>query len=368
MSDTSHKYTHAFLCIPNIGSETLKLLATHFGSIEKAWLASPEEILALPKMRQTKKDGIIAGRKNIHPEKEWGKLLGQDTRLFTLDDQEFPVLLREIPDAPYTLYVKGNFDWTKPIPMVAIVGSRKFTAYGEQVATKLTEDLTRAGILVVSGLAFGIDSVSHESALRAGGETVAVLGSGIGNISPASHLPLAEKIMKHGAVISEYPPDRSGDTWTFPARNRIIAGMTLGTVVIEAATGSGSLITAECALEYNREVFAVPGSIFSPYSIGTNTLIRKGAKIVTGVQDILEEIRVEAPPLSLDQTKGPRDIPGLTPEEIVILSALTHEPIHIDRIIKATKLGAATVSSLLALLEIKGLAKNVGGMHYVRVQ
>lgn len=172
--------------------------------------------------------------------------------------------------------------------------------------------------------------------------------------------------MGHGAVISEYYPRLEGNKWSFPARNRIIAGMTLGTVVIEAADGSGSLITAQCALEYNREVFAVPGSIFSPYSVGTNALIKRGAKLVTGVQDILEELNETTLPLSKQQTPT-RDIPGLSKEERTLLSALTHEPLHVDKIIKATTLETANVSSILSLLEIKGLAKNVGGMHYIRI-
>ncbi|MFZ3032089.1 MAG: DNA-processing protein DprA [Candidatus Moraniibacteriota bacterium] len=362
----NNQYAHAFLHIENIGSETLKTLATHFGGLKNAWLASPEEIQAIPKIHQRKKDALITGRKNIDPEKEWATFLTQGRALITLDDPTFPALLREIPDAPYTLYAEGNFDWTKPVPMIAIVGSRKFTAYGEQVATKLAEDLTRAGFLVVSGLAFGIDSVSHEAAMGAGGQTIAVLGNGLDQISPPSHLSLAKKIMGHGAVVSEYYPRLEGNKWSFPARNRIIAGMTLGTVVIEAADGSGSLITAQCALEYNREVFAVPGSIFSPYSIGTNALIKRGAKLVTGIQDILEELNETTLPVSKHQTPT-RDIPGLSKEEQTLLSALTHEPLHVDKIIKATTLETAIVSSILSLLEIKGLAKNVGGMHYIRI-
>lgn len=367
MSKNEHKYTHAFLCIPNIGSETLKSFALHFGSIEKAWFASPEEIHTLPKMKSEKKEEIVAGRKKVNPDEEWQKFLGQDIKLLLLDDPEFPPLLRQIPDAPYTLYVQGNFDWIKQIPMIAIVGSRKFTPYGEQVAARLSADLTRAGILVVSGLAFGIDSVSHEAALEAGGETIAILGSGLHQISPPSHIPLAEKIMTRGAVVSEYPPSMEGSHWSFAVRNRIIAGMTLGTIVIEAAEKSGSLITARLALEYNREVFAVPGSIFSPYSIGTNSLIKRGAKVVTGIQDILEEFSSELIRKTTAGDTAQISHTDLSPEEQKILAVLSHEPIHIDKIIKAATLQTATASSLLSLLEIKGLAKNTGGMHYVRL-
>ncbi|MDP2838137.1 MAG: DNA-processing protein DprA [Candidatus Moranbacteria bacterium] len=368
MPDDDHVYAHAFLHLRHIGSETLKACITHFGDLKTAWLASATAIQAVTKIPQSKKDEIIAHRDNIDPEAAWQKLVAADIRLLTLHDETFPALLREIPDAPYTLYTKGNFDWGKAPAMVAVVGSRKFTAYGEQVATRLSTDLTQAGFLVVSGLAFGIDSIAHEAVLAAGGETIAVLGSGLHHISPSSHAPLAKKIMGQGAVISEYPPFMAGNSWTFPLRNRIIAGMTLGTIVIEAAERSGSLITASCALDYNREVFAVPGSILSPYSVGTNQLIKRGAKLVTGVQDILEEFSEHR----LLQTPGKeaanQHIPGLSPEEQTLLSLLSHEPLHIDSIITRAKLSSATTGSLLTLLEIKGLAKNVGGMHYVRMQ
>ena len=274
MSSNENKFRHAFLCLPNIGSATLRALKEHFGSIEKAWHAAPSELQTIPQIRPEKTEGIISSRTGIDPDKEWAAFLETGLSLISPDDETYPALLRQIPDRPETLYIWGDYDWNKSIPMISIVGSRKFTAYGEQVAAKLAEDLTRAGFLVVSGLAFGIDSVSHEAALEAGGETIAVLGSGLRQISPASHMALAKKIAARGAVVSEYTPKMEGNKWTFPERNRIIAGMTLGTVVIEAAEGSGSLITAQCALEYNRDVFAVPGSIFSPYSMGTNKIGR----------------------------------------------------------------------------------------------
>lgn len=367
MSENHHKYTHAFLSLPNVGSGTLRTLKKHFGSLEAAWHAEDEALLSIQKLRSETKETFITKRRHVDPDALWEQFSQGDIQLLTPEDQVFPTLLREIPDAPQSLYIRGNFDWTKPVPMIAIVGSRKFTPYGEQVAARLSEDLTRAGILVVSGLAFGIDSVAHEAALEAGGETIAVLGSGIESISPASHIPLAQKIMGHGVVISEYLPTMGGNKWTFPERNRIIAGMTLGTIVIEAAEGSGSLITAKCALEYNREVFAVPGSIFSPYSIGTNNLIKRGAKTVTGVQDILEELGHDNLFSAHTEEIKRKEVSGLSVEEQKILSLLSHEPLHVDKIIKATTLQTASASSLLALLEIKGLAKNVGGMHYVRM-
>jgi DNA processing protein len=366
MSENHHKYTHAFLSLPNVGSGTLRTLKKHFGSLEAAWHANDAEWQILPKLRSETKERLLQEKKNTDPDTLWDEFLQGDIGLLTPEDEIFPALLRELPDAPQSLYYQGTFDWKKDAPLIAIVGSRKFTAYGEQVAAKLSEELTRAGMVVVSGLAFGIDSVAHVAALDAHGETIAVLGSGISAIAPTSHIPLARKIMKQGAVISEYPPTMGGGLWTFPQRNRIIAGMTWGTIVVEAAESSGSLITAQCALEYNREVFAVPGSIFSPYSVGTNALLKKGAKLVTGIQDILEELPEKYRILQPTKEAAVSTPLELSSEAQNIFETLSHEPLHIDKIIKATTLQTSAVSSALALLEIQGLAKNVGGMHYIR--
>ena len=307
----------------------------------------------------------------MDPEKEWVKLETEEITVLCQSGKNYPALLKEIPDAPYLLYVRGNFDWdrTPPRSMIAVVGSRKYTPYGEQAALRLSEELTRAGLLVVSGLAFGIDSMAHKAALEAGGETLAVLGSGISDtdISPRSHVPLAKKVIAQGALVSEYPPGHPILPGNFPARNRIIAGLSLGTLVIEAAEGSGSLITADLALQYNREVFALPGSVFSPSSIGTNQLIKKGAKLVTSVQDILEELpEVISPQKPLLDTEEELSS-GLTKEEEKILRVLSHDPLHVDKITRAATLETASVATFLSLLEIKGRVKNVGGMHYIRI-
>lgn len=369
MPDKDTSYIHALRSIEGIGDGTLSKLLAHFGSGEEVWHASEEAIRAVPKIDPRRKSVLMAGRKNINPDQLWEKLLHLGITLHTKDVATYPKLLREIPDSPATLYTRGNFDWNKPAPFIAIVGSRKHSAYGVQVAEQLAEDLTRAGLIVVSGMAFGIDSIAHTGALETGGETIAVLGSGIDDhsIAPVSHFQLAQRIMGHGALVSEYPPGTAPSQGSFPMRDRIIAGLCLGTIVIEAGETSGSLITARCALDYNREVFAIPGSIFSPYSIGTNTLIKRGAKMVMGVQDILEELPLDTLFPATEKKNDAADTLGLSPEEQTILALLTHEPLHVDKIIKQTILGTANVSSLLSLLEIKGLAKNVGGMHYVRI-
>src|SRR3989338_8213560 len=218
---------YAFSLIPGIGNKTLRDLIVHFGSAEAIWEA----------------------------------------------DEKSLRLLKEIPDAPMILFTRGNYDWADK-PLIAIVGTRKFTSYGEQVAERLATDLARAGYVVVSGLAFGIDSIAHKAALEAGCETLAILGGGIdeASVPPQSHLPLARAGVNSGALISEYAPGTKPSEGTFPARDRIIAGMTLGTIIIEAPEKSGALITARLALDYNREVFAVPGSIFSRVSPGPKKL------------------------------------------------------------------------------------------------
>lgn len=370
MKTTDARYLHAFRFIEGIGNSTLEKLFSHFGGSGPAWRASEAELALVPKMSRDKIDRIVAGRKDIDPEKLWEDLLRLDITLHEKQGPTYPALLRQTPDAPQALYTRGSFDWNRQPPMVAIVGSRKHSSYGVQVANRLAEDLVHAGCIVVSGMAFGIDSVAHTGALAADGETIAVLGSGIDDhmISPVSHFQLAKHIMTHGALVSKYPPGTQANQGSFPQRDRIIAGLCLGTVVIEAAEKSGSLITAQCALDYNREVFAVPGSILSPYSVGTNTLIKHGAKLVTGVADILEELQLDTLFPNTEKKNTYTDVSGLSPAEHKILSVLTHEPIHIDKIIKQTILGTAQVSSILSLLEIKGLAKNVGGMHYVKVQ
>lgn len=363
------KYLHAFNLAPGVSGRTIGILLERFGNAEGAWNASENDILFCADIDAKAKDAVLCGRKNIDPDKEWESFLSLGISALAKSDPLYPSLLQQIPDAPCLLYVRGAYDFALERPMIAIVGSRKHTSYGEQASYRLAEDLARAGVIVVSGLAYGIDALAHKAALEAGAETLAVMGNGLADRSlyPRAHVPLAQRIAEQGALISEYPPDTRANSYTFPARNRIIAGMTLGTVVIEAAEESGSLITASLALDYNREVFAVPGSIFSLASFGTNRLLRQGAKIVTSVRDILEEFPGLAREETLSPAPGAAVPKNLSSEEEKILALLSHEPLHVDKIIKAATLETATVNSLLALLEIKGLAKNIGSMNYIRI-
>ncbi len=369
MDNHSLIYLHALRLIPEIGNRTLGILLERFGGSQGAWQAPESAILELASLRSVAaREAIARKRASIDPSAEWEKLRLQDIALLTPDDPLYPPLLWEIPDRPLTLYTRGTFDWSQPRTAIAVVGSRKHTAYGEQAARRLSEDLARAGVLIISGMAFGIDSLAHQAALETGAETIAVLGGSVidNDIAPRSHLGLAKEILSCGALVSEVPPGAPVTPGSFPLRNRIIAGLSIGTLVIEATEGSGSLITATLALEYGRDVFAVPGSIFSPASIGTNALIKQGAKIVSGIADILEEF----PNVSLCTTeKSSAPIPdtaAFSPEEQKILSLLSHEPIHIDRIISTASFDAAKTNALLAILEINGIVKNIGGMNYIK--
>lgn len=358
------KYLNAFNKIAGVGPKKLKLLLNHFSTFEDAWQAGLEE-LKKSQIGEKISETIIRERKNISPNAEWEKLKKENIRMVTFLDKTYPNLLKEIFNPPFVLYIKGGFDFNL-YPAVAIVGSRKFTDYGKQVAATFAKDLVSAGITVISGMAFGIDSFAHHSALDAGGKTVAVLGNSLDdkNIYPASHLGLSKEIIRQGALVSEYPLETMAGKLTFPARNRIIAGLSLGVIVVEAQEKSGALITAQAALEYNREIFSVPGSVFSPFSAGTHNLLRSGAKIVTGIKDVLEELNLEKNFPSVSKIISHSDA---SPEEETVLSVLSSDPLHIDNISRLAKLQTNIISSCLAMMEIKGWIKNIGGQNYIKL-
>lgn len=357
------KFLNALNKINGVGAQKLRLLTGHFKEPEQIWYAH---------VRELEKSGIGASlaekiaqeRTRLNPTEEWEKLEKESIRLVTWEDDNYPELLREIPNPPYLLYIRGNFNPNLQ-PMLAMVGSRKYTRYGSQAAYGFAQELARCSLTVVSGLALGIDAIAHRGALDAHGRTVAVLGGSLDdkNIGPHSNFNLAREIVETGCLISEYPVETAPNPNLFPARNRLMAGMTLGTLVIEAAENSGSLITAGLALDFNREVFAVPGSVFSPASAGANRLIKNGAKMAVGAQDILEELRLERRQTAAEIK---RTVP-VTPAEESILTVLSHEPLQVDRIIKLTKLDASVANSILTVLEIKNLVKNIGGQNFIRL-
>lgn len=355
-----YKYWNAFKFFPGFNLIFLKKIVGYFPSLEVAYQASYEELKKTGLDEKTVAEFLIK-KQEISPDKEWEKLEQEKINIVTVKDKNYPLLLKEIYDPPTVLYYRGNLKTEGE--RIGVVGTRKYTPYGKQVTEKITSELAENGIEIISGLALGIDTFAHQSALNKNGYTIAVLGCGINqdNIYPPQNRALAEKIIaKDGAVISEYPYGTPPLKYNFPARNRIISGLSLGTLVIEAPYESGALITARSAIEQNREVFAVPGNIYNHNSEGVNNLIKLGAHLTISGQDILDA-------LDLKQIIKPRDkkiIPRSKEEEIV-LKFLSKEPIHIDKLVELSKLETPKVSSLLALMEIEGKIKNLGSMNYV---
>ena len=277
-----------------------------------------------------------------------------------IQDENYPKLLKKIKNAPEVIYYRGEMKSDENC--FAVVGTRRFSPYGKQVALEMAGDLAEAGLTIVSGLAPGIDTFAHTATVERRKRTIAVLGTGVDekSIYPQSNLKLAQKILETGgALISEYPPDQRGTQFTFPQRNRIISGLSLGILVVEAKQKSGALITAHYAFEQNRKVFAIPGPIHSLNSKGCHYLIKRGAKLVESANDILKDLNLPA-----GRQVYQKGIIGETEEENLILNVLKEEVLDIDKIIEKTKLSAAKVASTLAILEIKGKVRNLGGNIY----
>lgn len=288
--------------------------------------------------------------------------MSSTSKTILIGDKDYPSSLKEIHNPPKQLYIKGEITNQDKVA-IAIVGTREYSAYGKQVALDLSSKLAKLGITIISGLARGIDTFAHKAALEAGGRTIAVLGSGMDrkSFSPSCNYALGEEIAKNGAVITEYPEGTIGAIYTFPERNRIVSGLSLGVIVIEAPERSGALITANLALEQNKEVFAVPGNIYDRNSQGAHNLIKQGAKLVTCVKDVLEELNLTHLLTESPKTK----IKPENKEEEIILSALSLQPTHIDDIIKITKLPTSIVNSALTILEIKNAVRNLGKNNYI---
>jgi DNA processing protein len=363
MEESELKYWVAFTRIPRIGPVRIKRMEERFGTLERAWHAGLTELEAAGLDSKTAR--LVATRKlTIDPDAELSSLAEGDVRAITWHDAEYPALLKEIYDLPPVLFVRGEL-----LPddrrSVAVVGTRRATAYGRESAYHLSYGIARAGVVIVSGLARGIDSIAHRAALEAGQRTIAVLGSGLDVIYPREHTSLAAEILRNGALISEHPLGTRPNPQNFPRRNRIMSGMTLGTVVVEAGESSGALLTASHALGQDREVFAVPGNIFSPSSRGTNRLIKdSAAKLVYDYRDVLEELNLSSVGRQIEMTAlFPQD-----ESEAEVLRYVTYDPIHIDEIIRSTELDISTVSGVLAMMELKEMVRQVGGMNYIRLK
>lgn len=354
--------------IKGIGPVRIKKLLEKYGSPEAVFRESPSTIA---------KEGIIPescisefNNPALFKEAEEQIKLAQkiDARIITLADKNYPVYLKEIFAPPPVLYVKGNpSSFTNHA--VAVVGTRTPTPYGKSVAASITRELVGCNLTIVSGLALGIDSAAHEACLENGGFTIAVLGCGVDRIYPSVNKTLAEKICSSGALVSEFPLGIPPESFNFPRRNRIISGLSAGVIVVEAGLKSGSLITANYALQQGREVFAVPGPITSTYSIGTFNLIKDGATPARSGKEIAESLKVITSPQIVNFTSCPSPTPPLyllSQSEIDIFELISSTPVRLDDIAEKSKLSSGELYSILLNLELRGLIYQTGGMQYIR--
>jgi DNA processing protein len=359
MNKKELQYWVGFNILPGIGRVKFSQIENFFGKLENAWKAGPADFKQAGLDNSTIKT-IETSRSQIDLEAEMEKMEKSGVRAFTYHDEGYPGRLKEIYDFPPLIYIKGELipqdEWC-----IAVVGTRRATVYGRQVAEEMVTDLTRNKITVISGLARGIDTVAHRATLEAGGRTAAIFACGLDTIYPSENANLARSIMKQGALISEYPLGARPRPDNFPRRNRIMSGMSLGVLVIEADEASGAIITAHMALEQNREVFAIPGSILSPMSRGTNRLIQEGAKLVRSCTDILEELNLTVTVRQIEM----KEVVPASETESLLLKQLSAEPAHIDQVCRNSGLPVSTVSSTLAIMELKGMVKQVSTMNYV---
>lgn len=348
--------------IEGVGPVLIKKLISYFKSPENIWDTKIHELLKVDGLGQILAKKILMSRDKYDLDSELNKLEKHNVEIITLKNKLYPKLLKNIYDPPPLLYFKGTLCADENL--VAIVGSRDASHYGLKIAYEIAYELAKRGITVVSGMARGIDTAAHKGALDGKGRTIAVLGCGLDIVYPRENKELMNTIFHKGAVISEFPIGAQPNAQHFPQRNRVVSGISNGVVVVEANIKSGSLITADFALEQNREVFAVPGQITSNQSGGTNNLIKQGAKIVTTVEDILEELNIENNNKLVainDEVKY-----NLGNDEKVIYSSISNLPIHLDNIIKNTNFTINKLNTIITLLELKGIIKQLPGKQFVR--
>jgi DNA processing protein len=356
-ADSETAFWLAISRVPYIGPARIERLLQAFGSLSTAWSAPTEELRGALESRCLSE--LLAARSRIDPGGELERLGRLGISAVHPGHLSYPRLLAEISGRPSLLYVRGELAAADDTS-VAIVGTRRATPYGRQAAERIAAELAQAGITVVSGLARGVDAVAHRAALEAGGRTIAVLGSGPDVIYPAEHRRLAEQILESGAILSEFPPGAKPDAQNFPARNRIVSGMTLGTLIVEAPARSGALITASFAADQGREVFVLPGSVFAPTAEGTNALLRDGARLVRDGADILEDLGLGGRGAVATQSQMLLD-----DNERRLYDALGKEARHIDELAEEAGLSAGAASALMLTMELKGLVRNHGAQYYV---
>lgn len=361
---TERQYWIGFNLVKGVGPVRTRLLQEQFGSLREAWRAPHDALRAVGLDRRTL-GGLEKVRRLVDLGAELARLDKLGIAVLTWDDEDYPVLLRqlrEIDQAPPVLYLRGSLseadEWA-----VTIVGTRSVSPYGRQVTHQLAAELAANGLTIVSGLARGVDAEAHQAALEAGGRTIAVLGCGLDTIYPPEHRMLAARIVQQGALMSPFALGTPPDGKNFHYRNQVMSGLARGVIVTEAGEKSGALVTAGAALEQGREVFAVPGNITVPTSDGTNRLIQDGAQPVLSAHDVLSALNLEQ---VAQFVEARTDLPSLNEDERLVLERLTADPQHIDELTQQCGLPVAQVTSALTLLELKGIARKVGHMTYVR--
>lgn len=359
-----------FLRLPGIGARRRLELLNYFGSLDGLFSAARGQVERLLADAPAALNGLRSEPDGKQLETDLAWFSEPSHHLMTWQDEDYPKLLREIPDPPVALFVMGERRLLA-LPQLAMVGSRNASAAGRENASSFARELARAGLVITSGMALGIDGAAHRGALEAGAATIAVMGTGLDRVYPARHRELAHAIAQQGALVSEFPLGTPPRPENFPIRNRIVSGLSLGVLIVEAAERSGALITARLASEQGREVFAIPGSIHSPLARGCHRLIRQGAKLVETARDILEELgplaslvlpeatRRNAPPIAADD--------ALPEPAQILLACLGHDPVTIDALIERCGLTADTVSSMLLVLELHGLVASGPGGSYQRL-
>jgi DNA processing protein len=356
--------------IPDLGNRSILKLVRHLGSPSAVLEADEEALKKVPGLRNRAMDALRAQSKASPPIDEMKSLVDAGGRLLSILDVDYPANLKEIDDPPAVLFCLGALE-PRDLVAIAVVGSRAASPLGIHFTERLCNDLAMSGVTVVSGFALGIDGAAHRGALNGGGRTVAVLGCGLDVQYPRQHVGMRSRIVEQGALVSEFPLGTPPAPAHFPQRNRIISGLSLGVVVVEAAQRSGSLITARFALEQGREVFAVPGMARHFRSVGPHSLLKQGAKLVENVEDILEEIRPLLRTAGVNQPCPhiPQELPDssreLTPEEAAIVAVLGPNPAHIDEVVRGVGKPAFQVSALLVRLELRGVVRQLPGKYFV---
>ena len=356
------KYWIGFNLVRGIGSVRFHQILAFFGDLGNAWFA-PAEAFREAGLPEKTVDNLVKLRQETDLDQFYESILDQNISILTLPEPEYPRLLREIEQPPPVLYIRGSLTPADDFS-VAMVGTRKVTPYGQQITRDTSTFLAGHGLTIVSGLARGVDALAHQHALKAGGRTIAVLGSGVDVIYPPEHRKLAEAIIENGAIISDYPLGTQPEGVNFPPRNRIISGLSLATIVVEAGDRSGALITADFAVEQGRDVFAVPGNVLSPMSQGPNRLIQNGAYAMISPQDVLDALGLE----QVSDFQAARQTLPADTTEAKILQVLDYEPIHVDEICHAAGMAVETVTAALTMMELKGMVQHVGGMRYTAIR